>query len=94
MSDVFNELYKVILDRIQHRPQGSYTAELVSKGLAYVARKLGEEAIEVVIAAIAESRERFVNEVADVLYHLLVLMALKGVTIDDVVKELDKRRKK
>uniref|UniRef100_A0A7C2V9W4 Phosphoribosyl-ATP pyrophosphatase n=1 Tax=Ignisphaera aggregans TaxID=334771 RepID=A0A7C2V9W4_9CREN len=93
MEGVLSELYKIIMDRIERRPQGSYTAQLASKGAAYVARKFGEESLEVIIAAIAESKDRLVSEIADALYHLLVLMALKGVTLDDVEKELRRRMK-
>jgi phosphoribosyl-ATP pyrophosphohydrolase len=90
---VINELYNVILDRIEKKPPNSYTAELVSKGIPFVARKFGEEALEVIVAALTESRERFVNEVADMMYHLLVLMALKNVTPGDIASELKRRRR-
>jgi len=90
---VINELYNVILDRIEKKPPNSYTAELASKGIPFVARKFGEEALEVIVAALTESRERFVNEVADMMYHLLVLMALKNVTPSDIASELKRRRR-
>lgn len=93
METLLRELYKVILDRIEQRPEGSYTAHLVNKGLGYIAQKFGEEAIEVIIAALTESKDRLVSEIADMLYHLLVLMAVKSVTIDDVVSELMRRRR-
>lgn len=93
LENILAELYKIVIDRIEKKPEGSYTAQLATKGLNYAAQKFGEEAIEVVIAALAESKERFVNEVADLLYHLLVLMALKNVTLEDIVNELKKRRR-
>lgn len=93
MEEILRELYKVILDRIEKKPQGSYTVELINKGLPFVARKFGEEAIEVIVSAIAEPRERFVSEVADMFYHLLVLMALRNVSPDDIVYELKRRKR-
>lgn len=93
MEAFLNELYKIIVDRIEQRPEGSYTAYLVGRGLNYVVQKFGEEAIEVAIAALTETRERFISEVADLLYHLLVLMAIKNVSPADVVDELKRRRR-
>ncbi|MEM0370959.1 MAG: phosphoribosyl-ATP diphosphatase, partial [Ignisphaera sp.] len=77
----------------EKKPTNSYTVQLVSKGIEYVARKFGEESIEVIVAALTESRERFISEVADLLYHLLVLMVLKNITPEDIAKELLRRRK-
>lgn len=93
LESILAELYNVIIDRIEKKPEGSYTAQLATKGLNYVAQKFGEEAIEVVIAALTESKDRFVSEVADLLYHLLVLMALRNATLDDIRDELKKRRR-
>jgi len=88
------QLYNIIIDRINKRPQGSYTAQLIERGRGYIARKVGEEAVEVIVSSLAESKERFVEEVADLLYHLLVLMAVNGVNINDVCDELRRRMKK
>jgi len=88
------QLYNIIIDRINKRPQGSYTAQLIERGRGYIARKVGEEAVEVIVSSLAESKERFVEEVADLLYHLLVLMAINGVNINDVCDELRRRMKK
>lgn len=93
LETALTELYKIIIARIESRPEDSYTAQLATKGLNYVVQKFGEEAVEVVIAALTESKDRFINEVADLLYHLLVLMALKNVSIDDIINELNKRKK-
>ncbi|MEM1683260.1 MAG: phosphoribosyl-ATP diphosphatase [Ignisphaera sp.] len=93
MDLVLAELYSIIVDRIEKKPTNSYTVQLVSKGIEYVARKFGEESIEVIVAALTESRERFISEVADLLYHLLVLMVLKNITPEDIAKELLRRRK-
>ncbi len=88
------QLYNIIIDRINKRPQGSYTAQLIERGRGYIAMKVGEEAVEVIVSSLAESKERFVEEVADLLYHLLVLMAVNGVNINDVCDELRRRMKK
>ncbi|BDB97362.1 phosphoribosyl-ATP diphosphatase [Saccharolobus caldissimus] len=92
-NEIISEIYSIILDRINRRPQGSYTAEIVNKGKGYVARKVGEESVEVIVASLTEGKERFISEVADLIYHLLVLMALEGVTPEDIYKELERRRK-
>ncbi len=93
MVNIIDELYSVILDRIAKRPQNSYTASLVEKGKEYVARKVGEEAIETIVASLTESRERLISEIADLIYHLFVLMALNNITPDDIYKELLRRMK-
>jgi phosphoribosyl-ATP pyrophosphohydrolase len=93
MSEILQDLYNIILDRINKMPKGSYTAEIVSKGKGYVARKVGEEAVETIVASLNEGRERFVCESADLVYHLWVLMALEGVKPDDLYQELKRRMK-
>lgn len=90
---VLNELYNIIIDRIEKKPQGSYTVQLVSKGLSHIVKKFNEEAIEVAIAVLSESKDRIISEIADLIYHLLVLMAIKNVTPDDVINELKRRRR-
>uniref|UniRef100_A0A7C4FHF9 Phosphoribosyl-ATP pyrophosphatase n=1 Tax=Ignisphaera aggregans TaxID=334771 RepID=A0A7C4FHF9_9CREN len=94
MCETLSQLYSIIIDRINRRPQGSYTAQLVEKGKGYIARKVGEEATEVIVASLIESKERLVQEVADLLYHLLVLMAVNNASIDEVCNELGRRMKK
>ncbi|MBL8643586.1 MAG: phosphoribosyl-ATP diphosphatase [Rhodospirillaceae bacterium] len=85
------ELYDIIESRKLADPDTSYTARLFGKGTQKIAQKLGEEAVETVIAAVSESQERLIRESADVLYHLLVLWAAKGVKPTLVWEELDKR---
>lgn len=85
------EMYDVIESRKTADPETSYTARLFSKGTQKIAQKLGEEAVETVIAAVSESHERLIRESADVLYHLLVLWSSKGVKPQLVWEELDKR---
>lgn len=69
----------------------SYVAQLHARGLPVIARKLGEEAIEAIVAALSGSREELVGEAADVLFHLLVLLTEKNVAFADVLAELDRR---
>jgi phosphoribosyl-ATP pyrophosphohydrolase len=90
---VLRELLAVIEQRRGADPDSSYTAKLLARGLNKIAQKLGEEATETVIAALAESDERLVSESADLLYHLLVLWAARGIDADQVFAELAKRRK-
>lgn len=72
-------------------PDSSYVARLHAKGLPKIAQKLGEEATECVIAALVEDRAALVGESADLLFHLLVLLSAKGVALEDVLAELDRR---
>lgn len=85
------EMFEVIESRKHGDPETSYTARLFGKGTQKIAQKLGEEAIEAAIAAVSESHERLIRESADVLYHLLVLWAAKGIKPAFVWEELDKR---
>lgn len=86
-------LYEVIVRRKEQRPEGSYTTKLFNKGLDKIAQKVGEEAVETVIAAKNDSSQRIIEETSDLLYHLLVLLVEKGVTLDEVHQELEKRKK-
>jgi phosphoribosyl-ATP pyrophosphohydrolase/phosphoribosyl-AMP cyclohydrolase len=81
-------LWRTIAERARERPEGSYTASLLAEGVPAVARKVGEEAVEVVTAALAESDERVVSEAADLLYHLYVLLAARGLDVAAVEDEL------
>jgi phosphoribosyl-AMP cyclohydrolase / phosphoribosyl-ATP pyrophosphohydrolase len=85
-------LMRVLRDRYDTRPMGSYSAYLFTEGRDKILKKVGEEATEVVIAAKNESRERLVEELADLVFHLSVLMTDAGVRWEDVEKELEKRR--
>ena len=90
---ILGELEQVILDRQAHPRSGSYTCRLLEKGREEIAKKVGEEAIEVILAAAAQSDERVAQESADLLYHLLVLLAERGVPWLAVEAELSLRRK-
>ncbi len=85
------ELARVVKDRKEHPAEGSYTSYLFEKGIDKIAKKTGEEAVEVVIAAKNADREELVGECADLLYHLTVLMEEKGISLSDVCTELKKR---
>jgi phosphoribosyl-AMP cyclohydrolase / phosphoribosyl-ATP pyrophosphohydrolase len=74
-------------------PEGSYTTSLFQKGTAKISQKVGEEAVETIIGAMANDNENFIYEAGDLLYHLIVLLSHKGLRLEDVVKELEKRHK-
>ena len=86
-----NDLEKRVQTRAQESAEVSYTRKLLDRGVAHCAKKLGEEAVEAAIAAVGEDRERVIGEAADVLYHLLVVLHARGVTLDEVEAELGAR---
>lgn len=91
---MIDELYEVIMDRKKSPVKGSYTSRLLfEKGLDGILKKVGEECTEVIIAAKNGRKEELVYEIADLAYHVLVLMAALDITPDDVRKELEKRRR-
>ncbi|MFK4005251.1 phosphoribosyl-ATP diphosphatase [Qipengyuania sp. NPDC077563] len=89
--DTLTRLEATIAKRLTASPDESYVARLNSKGLAKIAQKVGEEAVETVIAAMSGPREELVSESADLLMHLVVLLQKKGVALDEVMAELDRR---
>jgi len=89
--DALTRLEATIASRRSASPDESYVASLCARGLPVIARKLGEEGIETVIAALSGTREELVGEAADVLFHLLVLLAQKDIPLADVLAELDRR---
>jgi phosphoribosyl-ATP pyrophosphohydrolase/phosphoribosyl-AMP cyclohydrolase len=90
---LLSRLAATIATRAAERPEGSYTVELLDRGLPKVSQKVGEEAVELVVAANAEDDGRFSAEAADLVYHLLVLFQARGVSLDAVLRELEKRTK-
>jgi phosphoribosyl-ATP pyrophosphohydrolase len=88
-----SDLYAIILERKNKPKPGSYTNSLFDSGLPRIAQKVGEEGVEVVVAALAQENSRLVEEIADLTYHVLVLMAAKGLTPADVLAELQKRHR-
>jgi phosphoribosyl-ATP pyrophosphohydrolase len=93
MAHVLDELFATILDRQAHPTSGSYTVSLLSAGEDEVLKKVGEEAMEVILAAKGQGDERLTAEVADLFYHLLVLLASRGLALSDVEAELERRRR-
>jgi phosphoribosyl-ATP pyrophosphohydrolase len=86
-----HDLEKRVQDRAKAGADVSYTRKLIDRGVVQCAKKLGEEAVEAAIAAIAEDRQRTIAEAADVLYHLLVVLHVRGITLDEVEAELGAR---
>ncbi|MBY6015702.1 phosphoribosyl-ATP diphosphatase [Qipengyuania gaetbuli] len=89
--DTLARLEQTIAQRLGASPDESYVASLHHKGLAKIAQKVGEEAVEAVIAAVGDDRDGLVAESADLLMHLLVLLQAKGVSLAEVLAELDRR---
>jgi phosphoribosyl-ATP pyrophosphohydrolase len=86
-----DRLYDLIRDRKEHPRPGSYTARLLAAGEDEIVKKVGEEAVEVVLAVKGQGDERVVAEIADLFYHTLVLLAARGLTLADVEAELGRR---
>ncbi len=95
MSDVafLEKLEAVIRQRISAAPDGSYTAKLAAQGILKVAQKVGEEGVELALAAAAQDKARVTSEAADLVYHLLLLLRLRELSLVDVVSELESRHR-
>jgi phosphoribosyl-ATP pyrophosphohydrolase/phosphoribosyl-AMP cyclohydrolase len=95
MSDTefLTKLQDVIRQRLADAPAGSYTAKLASQGMLKVAQKLGEEGVELALAAAAQDSAHVTAEAADLVYHLLLLLAMRELTLADVVAELERRHR-
>jgi phosphoribosyl-ATP pyrophosphohydrolase len=89
-----NELEAIIRDRQQHPKPDSYTNKLFDKGINKIAQKVGEEATEVIVAALGQGRDEQIAELSDLFYHTLVLMVERGIALDDVCAELERRHKR
>jgi phosphoribosyl-ATP pyrophosphohydrolase len=89
-----NDLFETIQSRKTAEPSSSWTAQLFAKGPEKCAEKFGEEAIEAIIEAVKGDKAALTSEAADVIYHLMVMLAAQDVTLDDVVAELAKRQSK
>ena len=90
-AELLLELQETLRERRRQRPEGSYTAELFAAGPARIAQKLGEESLEVIIAALHESRERQIAEVADLIAHLLILLVELEIPLEEILSELQRR---
>ncbi|EEQ96965.1 phosphoribosyl-ATP diphosphatase [Brucella sp. ZJ1_1] len=86
-----SDLERIVAERASVTDGSSYTASLVARGQSRAAKKLGEEAVETVIAAVEGNRAEVVTESADLLYHLLVVLKVAGVSLDEVLQELQRR---
>lgn len=93
-SDTLHRLHDTIAERQQADPKSSYTASLLAEGVERVAKKFGEEAIELVIAAAGGNPKAAEAEAADLIYHWLVLMAASGISLDQVAAQLEAREGK
>jgi phosphoribosyl-ATP pyrophosphohydrolase len=91
MSDVLEELAKVLEERKEHAPESSYVASLYAKGTDAILKKVGEESSEVIIAAKAGDKEALIHETADLWFHTLVLLAHAGLSPGDILAELQRR---
>jgi len=97
----FEELFKIIKQKISSKESGSYSNSLIEAGLEKITRKVGEEALEVVIASFVneknknqKSHEELVGELCDLFYHSLILMASQGISLEEITKEFAKRNNK
>ena len=93
-DDTIKGLYEVVLGRKEDMQEGSYTCYLFEQGIDKILKKVGEECAETIIAAKNNNKEDLANEVCDLLYHLLVMLAEKEVGIDEVLTILEQRRLK
>ena len=93
MDSTLEALFATIQSRKEEMPDGSYTTSLFQAGQNKICQKIGEEAVEVVVAALGETDERVLSEMADMVYHSLVLLAARGLTYADLEAELARRFK-
>lgn len=93
-NEVLKELYDTVVDRKNNPTDGSYTCYLFDKGLDKILKKCGEECSETIIAAKNNNNDETVYEIADLMYHLMVMMVNQGIPLEDVLAELDKRSNK
>jgi phosphoribosyl-ATP pyrophosphohydrolase/phosphoribosyl-AMP cyclohydrolase len=87
------KLEAVIAQRATEKPESSYTAKLLDKGVARVAQKVGEEGVELALAGVGENDEKVIEESADLLFHLLVLLRARGISLSQVVRKLESRHR-
>ncbi len=94
MTDMIHELESIIRDRKHNPSASSYTSQLFEAGPNRIAQKVGEEATEVVVAALGQGRDEQIGELSDLFYHTLVLIAQLNLTLADVEAELERRHRK
>jgi len=93
-AEMLMQLEKIIADRKANPQEGSYTNRLFDAGINKISQKVGEEAVEVIVAALGQTRDLQIGELSDLFYHTLVLMAQLGISLDDVGAELQRRHQK
>lgn len=91
---ILDDLYRIIKERIKTLPDNSYVAKLYKEGVDRILQKMGEESVEVLIAATNKNKKRIIEEMADLYFITLLVMATKGISPDDIFEELKKRIKK
>ena len=91
---VLKALYETVLNRRDNKKEGSYTCYLFEKGIDKILKKVGEECSETIVAAKNGDNSETVYEIADLIYHLMVMMVQQGIELDEVLSELDKRSEK
>jgi phosphoribosyl-ATP pyrophosphohydrolase len=94
MMDAFKDMYDVVVDRRANPQEGSYTCYLFDKGIDKILKKCGEECTEMVIAAKNNDKDELANEINDLLYHMIVMMVDRGVTVEDIESIMVERSKK
>lgn len=92
-NEFISALEAVIAERLRDMPESSYTARLAAAGPHRVAQKIGEEGVELALAAVSDEDSRVTAEAADLLYHVLVLLAMRGLTFADILAELERRHR-
>ena len=92
MSHFLNQLDELLKEREKLRPEGHYTTTLFNGGIDRILRKIGEESGEVIIAAKNHDKQELTNEAADLLFHLMVLLTQQGLTIQNIINELQRRQ--
>ncbi|SMO37462.1 phosphoribosyl-ATP pyrophosphatase [Balnearium lithotrophicum] len=93
IGDVLEELYRTVEERKRELPEGSYTASLFKRGEDRILQKVGEEAVETILALKSGRREDAVYEVSDLLYHLTVALVNSGISLEEIAEELNRRKK-
>lgn len=93
-NDILTALYETILSRKEEKKEGSYTCYLFEQGIDKILKKVGEESTETIIAAKNTDNEALTGEIADLIYHIMVMMAEKNLPLNDLLTELDKRSEK
>lgn len=94
MMDAFKDMYDVVVDRRANPQEGSYTCYLFDKGIDKILKKCGEECTEMVIAAKNNDKDELANEINDLLYHMIVMMVDRGVSVEDIEQIMVERSKK